>query len=109
MVTVMGLAWVYINEQKTTISKQDVIIQELTISQQPPILPTKTKTKIKYVEKVVEKVVIKQDTICKDKYTELKKEYDDLRNKTLQCAYNLQFCQESSGIYNKMTTKPEKK
>ncbi len=79
-------------------AKQVRTIQELTATQRPAVVPEKRK--IKYVDKIVEKVVKVKDEKCTQAYEELHK-------KTLQCAYNLKFCQEQGEMYYKL--KPESK
>ena len=99
IVTILcGGGW-YIHEQKATISEQDTTIQELTVNQRPPILPEKRKIKI--VDKIVDKIVKVKDEQCI-------KDYNTLHQKTLQCAYNLKFCQEASDVYSRLKPKEEK-
>lgn len=93
LLTIVCVGGWYIKEQKVTIAEQKTIIQELTASQRPPIVPEERK--IKYVEKIVEKKVTVKDEQCIQ-------EYEKLKQQTLQCAYNLKFCQESSDVYNRM-------
>lgn len=81
----------YILEQKDTISKQEKTIRELTVSQRPPIVPEKRKVQV--VEKEIDK-----KAVCSD----ILKAYKNLEQKTLQCAYNLKFCQEASDVYSRM-------
>lgn len=78
---IVGSGW-YILEQKDTINSQQKAIQDLSASQAPSIVPEKRKVKM----------VTVKDEKCSI-------EYEKLRQKTLQCAYNLKFCQESNNIY----------
>ena len=79
-----------------TIAEHVDTIQELTVNQRPPIVPEKRK--IKYVDKIVEIKVPVKDEQCVQAY-------EELRQKTLQCAYNLQACQATSEVYSRLKSK----
>ena len=95
---ICGGGW-YIREQRDTISEQDRTIQELTVNQRPPVVPVKRK--IKYVDKIVVKEVKVKDEKCAVAY-------EELRQKTYQCAYNLKFCQESNKLFDNPQPKADK-
>ena len=94
ILTILCAGGWYIFEQKATIAEQGKSIQNLTVTQRPPVVPEKRKLKI--VEKIVERKVTVKDKKCVQ-------EYEKLKQQTLQCAYNLKFCQESSKIYGDIT------
>ena len=98
MLTILCAGGWYIHEQKQTIAEQKKTIYELTVSQSEPLVPEKRKVKV--VEKIVEKKVTVKDKQCVE-------EFEKLRKQTLQCAYELKFCRESSSIYSDMTKKKE--
>jgi len=98
---ICGGGW-YIREQKDTIKEQGIAIQsltqEITVNQRPSIEPEERKVRVE--QKIVEKKIVEKvkDTQCAEAYEKLKQQ-------TLQCAYNLKFCQEAGAAYNKL--KPE--
>lgn len=88
VVTIVCAGGWYIKQQHKTIAKQEFTIQELTASQRPPIVPEKTKVKV--VEREIDRNEVCKEVIVK---------YNELKQQTLQCAYNLKFCQESNPVF----------